>query len=181
MTVAMRLVTGSERGFTLSEVILAMGVVAVGLVALASVIPVGTYAVHEGKQLSTATFLADQRLEQVGNAEWTRSPANDCVGISALPPTAPIVPLGATCTQGGVVLIAGTVLFPDEDATQINGFPGYSRIVRVTDCGQPPGCSGVTDANLRFVSVTVTYRPLTGRGASPTTKSATLTMLVTRD
>ena len=59
-------------------------------------------------------------------------------------------------------------------------YTAYVRTVRVTDCGAGSGCAGITDANLRQVTVTVTYRPLTGVGQSPATKSATVTMLIAK-
>ena len=175
-----------QDGFTLPEVIATMAVISIALVALASVIPVGMFAVHEGNQLSTATFLADQRLEQVRNAVWSVTPVppsitgNDCVGLSLLATVPPTVPVGFTCTQGGAPIIAGTILFPDETAAQIAGFTGYSRTVRVTDCGVAPGCTGITNAAMRSVTVTVTYTPMTGRGMSPTTKAAVVTTIVAR-
>ena len=57
----------------LVEVIAAIAVVALGLTAFASGIPVAAMAVSEGAQLSTATFLAGARLEEVRGAEWRGS------------------------------------------------------------------------------------------------------------
>jgi hypothetical protein len=59
-------------------------------------------------------------------------------------------------------------------------YGGYTRTVRVTDCGVGGGCSGITNAGLRQVTVSVSYTPLTGVGqaASGTTKSAVVTMYI---
>ena len=54
----------------LLEVIAAIAVVALGLTAFASGIPVAALAVSEGAQLSTATFLAVARMEEVRGAQW---------------------------------------------------------------------------------------------------------------
>ncbi len=54
----------------LLEVIAALAVVALGLTAFASGIPVAVMAVSEGAQLSTATFLAAARMEEVRGAGW---------------------------------------------------------------------------------------------------------------
>ncbi len=54
----------------LLEVIAAIAVVALGLTAFASGIPVAAMAVSEGAQLSTATFLAAARLEEVRVVGW---------------------------------------------------------------------------------------------------------------
>src|SRR5262245_42162064 len=90
------------RGMTLVEVLVAIGIIGVGLAALASAIPISTYGIQEGNQLSTATFLANQRLEQVRNAAWSQNPALDELGISSSSTSAPQV--------------SGTTTFPDERA-----------------------------------------------------------------
>jgi hypothetical protein len=59
-------------------------------------------------------------------------------------------------------------------------YAGYTRMVRVTDCGVGAGCGGVVDATLRQVTVTVSYTPLTGVGVGTAAKSAVVTMLLAR-
>ena len=90
-----------QRGMTLMETMIASSVVGVGLVAVSAAIPAATYGVQEGRQLTTATFLASQRLEQVRAARWEAGPpAVDELGISTGPAAAP--------AAGAVVT------FPDE-------------------------------------------------------------------
>ena len=67
----MRRVVSNQRGMTLAEVMVALPIITIGLLALLSAIPLSTYATQEGRQTSTATFLANQRLEQVRNARWS--------------------------------------------------------------------------------------------------------------
>jgi len=55
----------------LLEVIAATAVVALGLTAFASGIPVAALAVSEGAQLSTATFLAAARMEEIRMTQWS--------------------------------------------------------------------------------------------------------------
>jgi prepilin-type N-terminal cleavage/methylation domain-containing protein len=161
-----------ERGLTLAEILVAVAIIGIGLVGLAVVVPISSYGVQEGNQLSTATFLAEQGVERTRNATWTATPANDCLGVSAAPTSAP------TGTCGG----ANITTFPDE--ATVAGFTGYSRTTRITDCGVAPGCAAapyaVQDAGMRLVTVTVTYRPLTGIGGSSGTKSARVEWLVAR-
>ena len=152
------------RGMTLVEVLVAIAIIGVGLAALASVIPLSAYGIQEGNQLSTATFLANQRLEQVRNAAWTESPAVDNLGVSASSTAAP---------QSG-----GTTTFPDE--ATVTSYTDYARTVRITDCSAGAGCQSVTSSNLRQVTVTVSYRPLTGVGQAPAVKPVTVTMLISR-
>jgi len=55
----------------LLEAIAAAGIVALGLVAFLSGLPTAATAVSEGAQLSTATFLATPRLEEVRRLAWS--------------------------------------------------------------------------------------------------------------
>ncbi len=185
------------RGFTLPEVLLTVFVIGIGLAAIMTVIPVGAYGVQEGKQLSTATFLANQKLEQVRNLRWVAPPtgvaanvlpANDCLGLSAAPGSAPTIPAGpgTPCfdeATGNVRAAVGAALpwLADENATAIAGFNGYSRNVRITNCGVGAGCTGIVDAGMRLVTVSVTYTPLSARGgASPVAKTVTVNMVITQ-
>jgi hypothetical protein len=53
---------------TLAEVLAALAVLSVGLVALISLLPLAGYGVHEGAHRSGAAFLAAERLEQIRQA-----------------------------------------------------------------------------------------------------------------
>ncbi len=160
-----------QRGMTLAEVLIAVAIIAIGLLALLGAVPLAGYAVQEGNQLSTSTFLANQRLEQVKNAQWTMCPAVDQLGLSPTPTTAP---------QTGAA-----VMFPDE-SPMAAPYAAYTRRVRIsggasTAC--PPGGIFPTAAPAtRQVTVTVSYQPLTGVGqaAAGTTKSAIVTMTRTQ-
>jgi len=50
---------------TLAEVLSALTVLSIGLVALISLLPLAGFGVHEGAHRSGAAFLATQRLEQI--------------------------------------------------------------------------------------------------------------------
>ena len=152
------------RGMTLVEVLVAIAIIGIGLAALASAIPISTYGIQEGNQLSTATFLANQRLEQVRNVAWTQTPAVDNLGVSASATAAP--------------QSSGTTTFPDE--ASVTSYTQYARTVRITDCGTGGGCQSVTSSNMRQVTVTVSYQPLTGVGQATTVKPVIVTMLVAR-
>jgi hypothetical protein len=149
----------------LAEVMAAVALVAIGLAALASAIPVAGAAVSEGAKLSIATFLAGARLEEVRAAAWSAAPPADRLGVSGTALSAP---------QSG-----GTTTFDDEAALPYP-YAGYSRQVRILDCGLPPGCGAVISPHLRQVTVTVTYLPVTPAGVAQLPKSASITTLVAR-
>jgi len=157
---------GNERGITLAEILVAVAILGLGLAALMGVVPVASFGIQDGNQTSTATFLAQQRLEQVRAAAWNLT--TDCVGLSADAVTPP-APSGATC--GG----ATATTFPDE--ATVPGFAQYARSVRIADCGVT-ACGGVTHSAMRLVTVTVTYRPISAAGGSSANTSVTLEWLV---
>ena len=153
-------------------------------------IPVSSYGVQDGNQLSTATFLAEQMIERARAASWTTAPATDCLGVSpgGATPSGPPVPslvvdtsvnpptgtIAATC--GGI----GVTQFPDE--ANVTGYTQYSRQVRVTDCFSA-SCAGVAAGTvpsrmMRRVGVTVTYRPISASGGSASNKIVYLEWLV---
>lgn len=161
----------NERGITVAEVLAAAAILGLGLAALFSVVPVASHAVQDGNQTSTATYLAQQRLEQVRNATWTAT--TDCVGLSAAPTAEPAPSPAGTCGAGV------NVTFPDE--ATLPGFAQYARSVRIGDCGDPlnlAACGNVTSAAVRSVTVTVTYRPTSAAGGSPANTSVRLEWLV---
>lgn len=156
-----------ERGITVTEVLIAAAILGLGLVALMGVVPVASYAIQDGNQTSTATFLAQQRLEQVRNASWTA--ADDCVGLSAgaAPAPSPAGSCGAT-----------VVTFPDE--TPVAGFPQYARRVRISECeaAHQAKCGTIANPAMRLVTVTVSYRPISAAGGSNANTSVTIEWLV---
>ncbi len=162
----------NERGLTLAEVLVALAIIGIGLVGLLAVVPVATYGVQEGNQLSTATFLAEQGLEQVRNAVWTQVGNLDCLGVG---PTA--APTSTRCDRNSCTVGVPCTTFPDEPS--VTGYPSYSRIVRVIDCGAT-ACGGVTDSNLRLAIVNVSYRPMTGTGVASTLKTVRVSLLVAK-
>ena len=167
----------NQRGMTLVEIMIAVAIIGVGLTALAQVIPLAAYGIHEGNHLSTATFLANQRLEQMRNARWEEggpacvvvSGANknwaDQLGVSAPATASPV---------GSCPGVAAT--FPDENPLP-SPYNAYSRTARVTSCAGVP-CNG----DLRQVTVTVTYRPMAaGIGLSaPASKAVAVSMYVAK-
>jgi len=136
-----------ERGLTLAEVLPALAMLSVGLVAMISLLPPAGSGIHEGEHRSRATFLASERLDQIRHAVGRSEPDSD--------------PLRNRASR-----------FPDEPGLAApNG--AFSRSVRILDCGLSEGCSGVRSPGLRQVSVTVDY-PGASAGAAASHRGAVI-------
>jgi Tfp pilus assembly protein PilV len=126
-----------ERGLTLAEVLPALALLSIGLVAMITLLGTAATSIHESEHRSRAIFLASQRLEQIRHA----------VGRSEID-TDPLLETGAFADEP-------TLSVPHAD---------FSRSVRILDCGLPSGCSSVQSLGMRQVSVTVGY-PVAVAGA----------------
>jgi prepilin-type N-terminal cleavage/methylation domain-containing protein len=98
-----------QRGLTLAEVLVATAVIGVGLVALIAVYPLAMGGVEGARERSTATFLAEGRLEE----------------LKALALDDP--------TLTGATFLPGTATEP-----AVAGSPRYARRTTVAD-GAAPG------------------------------------------
>jgi len=181
----MRRLVSNQRGMTLAEVLVALPIITIGLLALLSAIPLSTYATQEGRQTSTATFLANQRLEQVRNAPWTATcQVNGATGL--------VIP-GAAVVTDKVGLSASSTAAPQDPSPAVTfadessiaaPYTGYSRQVRITDSVvAAPTCDAagvMSGTGIRRVTVTVSYTPLsaTGTNAISGTRSVSVTMQI---
>ena len=167
------------RGITLAEVIIASGIILVGLVALIAAMPLGTSLIGESSRKTTATFLAQQRMERIKNAQW-------CTACGS--PASPTVDVLGGATSPGTAAVAE---WPDEEYNIILGYPRFRREVRIADCKlvdpSNPGNSvcGMAAASvldtLRQVTVTVFFFPLAGTGqGGATEETVQLVTLITR-
>lgn len=129
-----------ERGFTLVEVLIAMAILTVALLGIAAgggvqsggiaaSLPFGQAAVTRGHYVSTATMLAQQRLEELKRLQYIVGPP----AVDQILPNAPNAPAP----------------LPDEGFGAIPGFPNFSRQVRVQ--------TGVPAANMKTVTVTILF------------------------
>jgi type II secretory pathway pseudopilin PulG len=172
-------------GMTLVEVLIAIGVLVVGLLALLATMPLSTSGVAESSRKTTATFLAQQRLEQVKNVQWCLS----CGAAGAAVDT-----LGGGGSDGNAAVGQwpdegyGTVTFPGAANCAANDRSGrcqFRRQVRIVDCSVV-SCSGVAVGlkpakTLRQVTVTVFFLGMTGSGsASATEENVQMVTLIAR-
>jgi len=135
-----RSLLAKERGLTLAEVLPALALLSLGLLAMISLLPPAASGIHEGEYRSRAIFLASQRLEQIRHAVGRSEPETD-----------PLQEIHSA--------------FPDEPTLAMPNAT-FNRSVRILDCGLAPGCSGTQSPGVRQVSVTVGYPGSAGVVAS---------------
>jgi len=176
----MKAVLRDTAGMTVAEVLIALGVITVGLLALVATMPLSTSTIAESNLKTTATFLAQQRLEQIKNAQWDT--AVDCLGGAGVDGTAAVSSVCGNAERwpdeayNSIVIASG--------ASNAN-YPRFRRAVRIADCSVV-SCSGIptgtVSANtLRQVTVTVSFLPLTGPGTlSASEESVQVVTLITR-
>ena len=156
---------------TVVEVIIALGVITVGLVALITAMPLSTSLIGESNLKTTAAFLAQQRIEQIKNASWTANPAADTLGGDGSNGTGAVAQWPDENYD--------TIAFPGAancGATDRSGGCRFRRQVRISDCSIV-ACSGIPTATagintLRQVTVTVFFRPLAGTGMTQATEES---------
>jgi prepilin-type N-terminal cleavage/methylation domain-containing protein len=145
----------SQQGFTLAEVLMATFILSIGLVAVATGFQYATSGVQTGKSETTATFLAEQRVEQLkatALVDFTNALLNAAATTEYCPST------GAACTG-----VATT------------GF--YRRVTTITN---NPG--GTCAASCKLVQVSVFKRVVTGEGQLDQERRVDLyTMVVSRN
>ena len=127
-----------ESGFMLAEIVAAVAIVMIGLVAVMQAFPIAAQGMDTGRRQSTADFLAEQKIEEI--KAWSRAPSPK--GFDNMPICNP-------CT--------GAAPFTLEGFNSISGYADYSRTVIVQN---GPA------ANTRLVRVTLSYRRITGVGVS---------------
>ncbi len=101
---------GSQAGFTLAELLAAVFVISLGLIAVGAGFATAIQGVETGRQQTTATFLAEQRMEQVHAAALGNSLVA-CMGFANVT---------AAC-------------FPAQTYNSITNAPGYRSTVTVTN------------------------------------------------
>ena len=168
----MKAVFRNTAGMTLAEVIIALGVITVCLLALLATMPLSTSTIAESNLNTTATFLAQHRLEQIKNAQW-------CLTCGA--GGAAVDTLGGGGSNSG----AAIAQWPDDAYNTIASYPRFRREVRIADCSIV-SCSGVaigtaSTNTLRQVTVTVSFLGLTGAGtASANEERVQMVTLITQ-
>ncbi len=140
-----------ESGFTLVEILVAVAIIMIGLVAVMQWFPLGAAGVETGRRQSTAVFLAEQKIEQI--KAFALSPTQGFTLIPICGPCAAVAP------------------FNQENFGTIPGYPEYSRTVTIT-WGAP--------VTTKLVRVQVSYRRVTESGVFTGGTQVDLATLVTQ-
>lgn len=158
----------SQEGIGLAEVLVGATLLTIGLLALLSVAPRATGYVRQAGLRTTATFLAEQRIEQMRHRWW--SPVEDTLGGAGATGATAVAPWDDE--DYGTLVVDGTA------------YPDYRRVTRIVDCSLAQ-CGAlaplVAAAGLRQVVVTVAFFPPADSGqlTSPE-ESVTLVTLMAR-
>ncbi len=157
-------------GFTLAEIMVAVAIILIGLVAVIQWFPFGTQGMDTGKRQSTAVFLAEQKLEQI--KAFSLSAAAGQGFLTVTPPGGACFNAGNPCANDGV--------------NAIPGYPEYSRTVTVQCVVTQPAPPVVNaacpaTATARLVRVQVGYQRVTTTGVfAGATQVDFATMIVCR-
>jgi len=142
-------ISGSQAGFSLAELLAAVFVISLGLVAVGAGFATAIQGVETSRQQTTATFLAEQRLEQV-RATALGNSLVACMGF-------------ANITAG---------CFPAQAYASITNAPDYRSAVTITDYVVNGNIAR------KRVDVDVFYRPIVAWGALATERRVRLSTLI---
>jgi prepilin-type N-terminal cleavage/methylation domain-containing protein len=157
-----------QRGFTLPEVLVAVFVIMVGLVAVATGFQFATSGVATGRGETMATFLAQQRIEQLKT-----------VAMTNYDPPYPGVSLAAGTTTEYCQTSNIGASSSNCQSTAFSGATSYTRVTTITDNPGGTGCTGVAPLLCKRIRVSVTYRPVTSQGDLSQTRTVDLYAVVT--
>jgi hypothetical protein len=121
----------NEAGFSLAEVLVAMGVMTVGLVSLAQLFALSTRANHASKTTTFTVMLAQQKMEQLRGLTW----GFDTLGlpISDVTTDSSVVPQAAGC-PASTTAGAGTGLSPAPAGTLSDNVSGWVDYLDINGC-----------------------------------------------
>ncbi len=118
-----------EPGLTLVEVVIALGILSIGLTALAATFPMAFNTLHAARQSSTAIFLALQKLEEVKAFVVSENPAQGFANVTAR-------------------------AFPAEPYDTIPGYPRYRRQATIVNPLTAPANTKVVQVTVFYRPMT---------------------------
>jgi len=174
----------AERGFTLTEMLIATAIILVGLVAVAQLVPASVMLNSNNRNNATALVLAQRQLEAMREVPLNNTTFTDPLGV--------LCPSGLTCYLGDPTQpqqIIGSPVLPDSNNSPVIDFSqaqvsGYS--FTYIDPNDPLGATN----DVRWAVITFTNGPITTgrriilgvfrRGMQTPTLPVTLDVLVSK-
>ncbi len=153
-----------QSGMSLVDVLMAVFLISVGLVALLSALPFGVSGMETGRQQSTALFLAQDKLERI--KAWSLSAA-----------AAPAQQGFDTIVAAGPCFTVGAGPCATEDYGTI---PSYATYRRVGTATPDPATPAPPNHTRTLVTVQVFYRPVGAQGVSTTERQVTVSTVLAR-
>ncbi len=151
---SIRKALGSQDGFTLAELLAAVVIISIGLVAVGAGFSMAISGVETSRQQTTASFLAEQRVEQV-KAAALGSSLVACMGFANVT---------AAC-------------FPAQAYGTIANAPGFRSTVTITDC-PAIACVPAGTVTRKRVDVEVFYQTTSSCAISCPERSVRLSTLI---
>ncbi len=81
----------NQRGTSLAELMIALVVLSIGLLAVAQLFPAGSRGQVQDRMLTTASYYAQEKIEQLVNVPWS----DDSLSVGRHPPGTATVNLGS--------------------------------------------------------------------------------------
>jgi type IV pilus modification protein PilV len=168
-----RLDARGEEGFTLVELLIAMIILTVGILALVAAYSSGYVALNRATRVSSAEVLADSQMERFralsySNIQLNTSCGTSCAedstytGDSAYNSTTQIT---GCSTTDATCLPTQTVTGPDNKSYRLDTYINYS-CVSGTLVMSPLSCGSTSPSPVKLVTVVVRSTGGTGLGAS---------------
>ena len=133
----------NQAGMTLVEVLVAIVIIGIGLMALLAAVPAGIGGMETGRQQSTAIYLAQDKMERIKSWSLSTSPNPAQQGFGTILPA-------------GTCFAAGQGACATENYGTIAGYPGYRRVVTAL---ADPGTPAPPNHTRTRVTVQVFYTP----------------------
>ena len=181
MTTRLTRMLTEQRGFTLAEVLVAVFVIMVGLIAVATGFQYATSGVATGRGETIATFLAEQRVEQlktIAMTNYTGPWTGTSLAAGTTTEYCQSSNIGATSSNCQSTAFTGTATYTR--TTTITRPPAAaSSGPPITDNPGGTGCTGAAPMLCKRIRVSVSYRPVTSSGDVSQTRTVDVYAVVT--
>jgi prepilin-type N-terminal cleavage/methylation domain-containing protein len=129
--------SSSQAGFTLVEVLVAVGLLVVALVTLAELFAISTRTNQGARYTTSTSVLAEQKMEQLRGLAW----GFDMLGLPLTDLTSNVAAFEATGECASAAAGAGVGLSPSPAGALATSTDGYVDYVDINGCGLGGGAT----------------------------------------